>query len=82
MSNSVEVQKADVAVAKERAQGAVIVTVFFEHRGNVEQTELDPGETVSGAFSSEMEAFEKFVRVESDKEEWGSLSDVLGFEKC
>lgn len=77
--SSIEIQKADVAVAIERAKGAVEITVFFSNGETVEKTEILPHETVSGAFYANEQDFEKFIKIESDCRKWDSLADVLGF---
>ncbi len=77
MSTNLETQKADIAIAKERARGALEITLIFEIDGQQARTELEPGETASTAFP---DGFEKFVRLESDKQRWTALKDVLGFE--
>lgn len=73
-----EALKADVAIAKERAAGALDITLIFVIDGRQERTELLPNETASTAFP---DGFEKFVGVESDKERWSGLSEILGFQK-
>jgi hypothetical protein len=75
---NMETQKADIAIAKERARGGLEIVLRFEIDGFETMTELDQGETATTVFPG---GFDRFISVESDKDRWVALSDTLDFTK-